>query len=276
MSDTNRAQIELWNGRMGEKWAAMQVILDAMLAPASVALKARVGSVANQRVLDVGCGTGETCAIWLEGGAIVTGVDVSEAMLAVAATRTEGKATLIQADASIWKGDEPFELVVSRFGLMFFDDPEVALTAIAANLRRGGRLVFACWRAVAENHWTAVPMSAIRDLVPAAPPPVPHAPGPFAFADSERLGGILARAGFANVTFSPVDFPVCLAGEGGAEAAARFALQVGPAASALAEASRETRALAAERLKAAFAPHEKDDVVALDGAIWLVEAIRAH
>ncbi|MBL0076002.1 MAG: class I SAM-dependent methyltransferase [Rhodocyclaceae bacterium] len=275
MSDTNQAQIELWNGRVGEKWAAMQVRLDAMLAPATAALQARAGSVANQRVLDIGCGSGVTCTIWLDGGAIVTGVDVSEAMLAVATARTNGKADLIQADASVWRSDAPFDLAVSQFGVMFFADPEAAFVNIAANLRQGGRLVFACWRAVAENYWTAVPMSAIRDLVPPAPPPEPHAPGPFAFADSERLGEILARAGFANVTFNPVDFPVCLASEGGAEAAARFALHVGPAASALAEAGNETRALATQRLTAAFAPHEKNDVVALDGAIWLVEAVRA-
>lgn len=275
MSESNQAQIELWNGRVGEKWASLQVSLDAMLAHATAELKARAGSVSGQRVLDIGCGCGETCTIWLDGGAVVTGVDVSAAMLAVAAARTKGKATLIEADASVWMGDAPFDLAVSQFGLMFFADPDAAFATIAANLRPDGRLLFACWRAPSENHWAGTPMNAIRDLLPVEPAPVPHAPGPFAFADRERLSGILQRAGFASISISPFDIPVCLAGEGGVDAAVRLVMQVGSTSSALAEASHETRAVAAERLKVALTPHEKNGAVTLAGAIWLVEAVRA-
>jgi len=226
-------------------------------------------------VLDIGCGTGETCTIWLGGGAEVTGVDVSAAMLAVAADRTDGKATLVQADASVWLSDAPFDLAVSQFGLMFFDAPDVAFATIAANVRPGGRLLFTCWRAAAENQWVTTPMGAIRDLLPASPPPVPHAPGPFALADRDRLVGILERAGFADVAINPFEFPVCFASEGGVEAAVRLAMQIGPSGSALAEASTEVRAVAAERLTVAFAPHDRDGLVTLGGAIWLVEAVRA-
>ena len=275
MSGSNKAQIDLWNGRVGEKWAAMQVNLDAMLSHATAELKARAGSVSGQRVLDIGCGTGETCAIWLDGGAKVTGVDVSAAMLAVAANRTDGKATLVQADASVWMGNAPFDLAVSQFGLMFFSDPDEAFATIAANVRPGGRLLFTCWRAAAENQWVTTPMGAIRDLLPEGPPPVPHAPGPFALADKDRLGGILERAGFADVAINPFDFPVCFASEGGVETAVRLAMQIGPSGSALAEASNEVRAAAAERLKVALAPYDRDGLVMLGGAIWLIEAVRA-
>lgn len=275
MSGPNKAQIDLWNGRVGEKWAAMQVSLDAMLSHATAALKARAGSLSGQRVLDIGCGTGETCAIWLDGGAEVTGVDVSAPMLAVAADRTDGKATLVEADASAWMGDAPFDLAVSQFGLMFFSAPDAAFATIAANVRPGGRLLFTCWRAVAENQWVTTPMGAIRELLPAAPPSVPHAPGPFALADRDRLGGILERAGFADVAINPFDFPVCLASEGGVEAAVGLAMQIGPSGSALAEAGTEVRAEAAERLKAALAPHDRDGLVTLGGACWLVEAVRS-
>ena len=89
MSESNKAQIELWDGRVGEKWAAMQISLDAMLSHATAELKARTGSVLGQRVLDIGCGAGETCVIWLDGGAEVTGVDVSGPLLAIATHRTE-------------------------------------------------------------------------------------------------------------------------------------------------------------------------------------------
>jgi ubiquinone/menaquinone biosynthesis C-methylase UbiE len=98
---SNKAQIELWDGRAGEKWAAMQVSLDAMLSHTTAALKARAGSVLGQPVLDIGCGAGETCVTWPDGGAAVTGVDVSGPMLAVAADRTDGKVTLVKADAAV-------------------------------------------------------------------------------------------------------------------------------------------------------------------------------
>jgi SAM-dependent methyltransferase len=275
MSGSNQTQIDLWNGRVGEKWAALQASLDAMLLHATAELKARAGSVAGQRVLDIGCGTGETCAIWLEGGAEVTGVDVSAPMLAVAAQRTDGRATLVQADASVWMGDAPFDLAVSQFGLMFFHAPDAAFSTIAANIRPGGRLLFTCWRPAAENQWVTTPLGAIRDLLPEAPPPLPNAPGPFALADRERLGGILQRAGLADVAINPFDFPVCLATGGGVEAAVRIAMQIGPSGSALAEASKEVRAAAAERLEAALAPHDSDGFVTLGGAIWMVEAIQS-
>ncbi|MEZ0374141.1 MAG: methyltransferase domain-containing protein [Candidatus Sericytochromatia bacterium] len=271
MSQTNQAQIDYWNGKAGEKWAAMQARLDQMLTNVTKALKARAGTVSGQRVLDIGCGTGETCTIWLAGGAKVTGLDVSAPMLAVAKERTGGKAILVEADASEWRSETPFDLAVSRFGVMFFEAPDPAFANIAANLRPGGRLLFACWRSLAENKWASLPVAAIRDLLPESPPPVPHAPGPFALADKDRLGGILERAGFADVTISPLDFPVCLS-SAGLEDAVNFTLQMGPAGSALAEASNELKAEAAERLKAALAPSEREGQVTLEGAIWLVEA----
>jgi SAM-dependent methyltransferase len=274
VSESNQAQIDLWNGRVGEKWAAMQVSLDVMLSHCTAKLKERAGSVSGLRVLDIGCGTGETCMIWLDGGAEVTGVDVSAPMLALASERTEGRATLVQADASVWLGDAPFDLVVSQFGLMFFANPDVAFATIAANVRPGGRLLFSCWRPAADNEWVSTPMAAIRDLLPEAPLPVPHAPGPFALADPDRLGEILERAGFADVAIKPFDFPACLASDGGVEAAVRFAMMIGPSGSALAEASKEARTLAAERLTAALAPHDRDGLVTLGGAIWVVEAVR--
>lgn len=272
VSASNQAQIEYWNGRAGEKWAALQISLDVMLAPATAELQARAGPVSGLRVLDIGCGTGETCAIWLSGGATVTGVDVSAPMLAVAADRTDGKVRLVAADASVFRGDAPFDLAVSRFGVMFFADPLVAFANIAANLRPGGRLLFTCWRAAADNQWVSTPMAAIRDLLPDAPPPEPHAPGPFALADRVRLGGILEQAGFAQVSIRPFDFAVCLASTGGLAAAVRFAMQIGPAGAALAGADPEVLEAAAERLEVALAPHNRAGLVTLDGAIWLVEA----
>lgn len=169
-TEPSQSQVELWNGRVGEKWVALDRHVETMLKHVTTKLHSRVGSVAGQRVLDIGCGTGETCLIWLEGGAEVTGVDISRPMLAVAANRTTGKVKLIEADASSWTGDTPFDVAVSRFGVMFFADPDAAFANTAANPHGGGRLVFVCWRPAAENQWVTVPMDAIRDLLPELPP----------------------------------------------------------------------------------------------------------
>ncbi len=266
-------QTEYWNGRVGEKWAALQPNLDRMLAQCTTELQQRAGPLAGLRLLDIGCGTGETCALWLAGGAEVTGLDISRPMLAVARNRTEGRARLLEEDAAAWRAEEPFDLAISRFGVMFFERPEEGFANIRANLRPGGRLLFCCWRRPEENPWATTPMAAVRDLVPETPPPAPHAPGPFALADGERLAGILARAGFSEVTLHPFDFQVSLADRGGARSAADFVLQVGPASAALAEATPEIRAQAVPRLEAALAPHEHDGQVLLGAAAWFVEGL---
>jgi SAM-dependent methyltransferase len=280
MSAPKQSQIDLWDGRVGAKWAALQTALDTMLAPVTVELTKRAGSVAGIRLLDIGCGNGMTCTIWLAGGADVTGVDVSQAMLAVAARRTAGKANLTKADASVWKAEAPFDLAVSQFGLMFFDDTDAAFANIAANVRPGGRFLFTCWRSVAENQWVTLPMSVVSDLTaapttPITAPTVPP-PGPFALADRERLNGIVASAGFTNVTITPFDFSVCLAAEGGAAAAADFSVQIGPAATVIAELDPERKITARERLKSAYTPFAREGRVEVGGAIWIVEATRRH
>jgi hypothetical protein len=163
---------------------------------------------------------------------------------------------------------------VSQFGLIFFADPDAAFATIAADVRPGGRLLFTCWRTAAENQWVTTPMAAIRDLLPPSSPSVPNTPDPFALADKDRLHEIVERAGFTKVAINPFDFPVCLSSEDGVAAAVRLAMQIGPSGSALVGASKETLAVAEQRLKAAFVPHDKGGLVMLGGATWLVEEVR--
>lgn len=273
---SNEAQIDYWNGRAGEKWRAMQDDLDAMLAPVTEALMARTGDVAGVAVLDIGCGTGQTCLLLLDKGASVTGVDVSGPMLALAGERTAGRAALFKADASLWQSEVAFDRAFSRFGVMFFDDPQAAFTNIAATLKPGARLLFACWRTPKENEWVSRPMSVLAPLMPELPAPDPTAPGPFAFADTARLAGILEGAGFGTLSFTPFDFKVTLARSGGVERAAGFALQIGPAAAALAEQEEAVRLHARALLEEALASGlEPDGAVRLGGAIWIVEGVRS-
>lgn len=275
MTSANQAQIYLWDGRVGAKWAAMHEALDRMFAPAADMLAMRAAPVAGLRVLDIGCGNGDLCARLLAEGADTTGIDVSHAMLAVAASRTHGKAALVRADIARWRAPELFELAVSQFGLMFFADPVAAFAAIAANLRPGARLVFTCWRSSDENDWAAIPMAAIEDLLPPSAPPDPQAPGPFSLASPALIEKILTDAGFAGISIRPFDFEIRFASSGGVAAAVDVALQIGPASSALAGTDKAVRAAAAERLHATLRTFEKDGAVALGGAIWIVEATRA-
>jgi SAM-dependent methyltransferase len=271
---SNDEQVEYWNGRAGEKWAAMQADLDVMLGPVADLLIERAGDVTGLGVLDIGCGTGVTSLALAARGAVVTGVDVSAPMLELAKERAGGKADFQLADAATWMAAQPLDLAFSRFGVMFFADPYAAFANIAKSLKPGGRLLFACWRPVAENDWVKVPMGAIRDLLPEAPPPDPLAPGPFAFADPARVEAILSGAGFSKIAIVPHDVPITIAQSGGATQAARFVMQIGPAGAALAESDQTIRAEALTRLEVALAPFVSDGVVSLKGAVWLVEAVR--
>src|SRR5262249_50822578 len=127
----------------------------------------------------------------------VTGVDISAPMLAVARSRKIANADFVQADAATRLFRPEYDLVVSRFGVMFFDDPTAAFTNIRKALKPGGRLAFVCWRTPQENEGvTAVARAAQPLLPPTQPPADPFAPGPFAFADLARVEGILLKAGF--------------------------------------------------------------------------------
>jgi SAM-dependent methyltransferase len=248
-----------------------------MLSVLTQILAQRAGCLKGKRVLDIGCGTGETCSLWLEQGADVTGLDISPCLLEIAHKVTAGRVKLIEADATIWRSQKPFDLVVSRFGLMFFDDPGTAFSNIARNMQRGGELLFCCWRAVEENPWVTAPMAAIRDLLPAQDlstrAPLRYAAGPFALAEYDLVRGLLQAAGLALRQVEHQEFPVIFSDQG-IGAAVAFALELGPTASALADVKRPVRDKAAKRLKQLFEQHEQNGVVAFPGSSWIVTATR--
>lgn len=270
----NQDQKDYWNASAGEKWAAEQAHLDAMLAPVTALLMDAVAPRASERLLDIGCGTGETSLLAADVGAQVTGVDISQPMLDLAASRLADRGDMQLADAATWQADAAFDVIMSRFGVMFFDDPQAAFTNIGTNLKPGGRLAFACWQAPKNNSWVLTPMMAIKPFLPEAPAPDPHAPGPFAFADPERLHGILAGAGFADISIAAHDVPITLALEGGVEQAVQFSTQIGPAARAMAEVDANTKVAMHAALTDALQPHEKDGQVVLGGGIFIVTAVR--
>jgi len=272
--------IQYWNGPAGARWVATQVQMDGLLAPFGEAMLARARPAPGERVVDVGCGCGATtlavAAAVGPGGAVV-GLDVSAPMLARARERAAGlaAATFVEADATTFRLSPPADLLVSRFGVMFFADPAAALANLHGLLRPGGRLAFVCWRALAENAWAAVPFAAARAALDAPAGPLDaEGPGPFAFADVARVRRLLEAAGFEAVTADRIDRDVLL-GEGLDEAVA-FAFLGGPAARLVVGADAEARGRAERAVREALAAHASAGRVVLPSAAWLVEARRAE
>jgi SAM-dependent methyltransferase len=263
-------QREYWNGPAGERWAQTREQIDANLAAISDAAIAFAAPRPGDRVLDVGCGSGATTLALrslVEPGGSVCGIDVSAPMLAVARERAAGAdVTFVEADAAMHRFDR-FDVVFSRFGVMFFSDPVAAF----ANLRTtGGRTAFVCWRALADNPWATVPLAAAGDLVPAEPPADPHKPGPFAFGDRDRVADVLARSGWSDVAIEPHDSTVAL-GATLAEAVA-YVMVIGPLARRSGELDREIRAKIRERVERDLATRLSPSGIVLPAAVWLVSA----
>ena len=268
----NEAQIEYWNGATGERWARLQATIDASLSAINDALMPFANPRPRERVLDIGCGAGTTTyalakAVGPEGS--VTGVDISEPMLEAARARGVG-VNFRKADAATHLFHATHDLVFSRFGVMFFDDPVAAFANIRKSLKPRGRLAFVCWGDLKKNLWATAPLAAARDLLPPQEPADPHAPGPFAFADPERLGTILAKAGYENIRIEQLD-TVMIFGATPAEAAEQ-ALNIGPLARAATGIDDAARDKIRDVVEGALAQYAGARGVAPPASCWLVGA----
>ena len=260
-----------WNGPAGERWATGQARMDESLEPATRELIPFAAPRPGERALDVGCGCGTTTLRLRDLGCAVTGIDVSGPMLEVARARAP-ELSFVLADAATHAFRAEHDLVFSRFGVMFFEDPVAAFANLRTSLAPGGRLAFACWRALADNPWAAAPLAATRDLLPPPEPVEPHAPGPFAFADRDRLIGILERARFTDITVTPRDTAMFMGAT--IEQAADEGLSIGPLARLASGLDPDARAAIRDRLVAEYARHVTPAGIALGAAIWLVAARR--
>lgn len=278
-SGANADQIAYWNNSAGATWAALQDRLDRQIEPLGQRAMDAGAPRAGERVLDIGCGCGQTSlelAQRVGPTGQVLGVDISEPMLEVA-RRRGGEAGLanvsfLAADAQT-RAFPPggFDLAFSRFGVMFFDDPTAAFRNIAAALRPDGRLAFVCWRPLAENPWMGAPMQAALSLLPPMPPPAdPTAPGPFAFADPERLRGILAAAGLVDIDIAPHDQMI---GGNDLDETVAMSLRVGPLGAVLRE-NPELKDGVVGAIREALARHLTPQGVMLASATWIVTAKR--
>lgn len=274
----NADEIAFWNGRSGEKWVQYQEMQDRMLRPHGLRAIDAAALSPGERVLDIGCGCGDTALhiarVVGEGGDVV-GLDVSDVMLAHARRRAaEEQAPGIGfqvADAEVhgFAGNSA-DVIFSRFGVMFFNDPVAAFTNMRTALTADGRLAFVCWQKLSENPWVNIPFEAAARHIDMPAPAKENAPGPFAFSDPRRVERILTDSGFDGVEIAPFS-PDLLVGRT-LDEAVKYLMQMTPIAGALAEAGPEMRAVVSDELHPVLAPHIGPDGVFLGSATWIVTA----
>jgi SAM-dependent methyltransferase len=272
----NRDQAALWNDAGGRTWVELREVLDRVLAPFGSLLVDEAFPGAGARVVDVGCGAGATtiamaCRLGLTGSCL--GVDISGPLVAAARARAEAEdldnVAFVQADAQVHPFEPgSFDAVISRFGVMFFDDPQAAFANIRRAARRGAKLTSIVWRGPADNPFLTLAARTAAPFLPSLPVPRPDEPGQFAFADQERVRRILVASGWSDVGIVPVDVP-CSIAEADLSA---YVTRLGPVGQALRDADESTRARIADLLHAAFAPLVRDGAAGFTGACWLVSA----
>lgn len=232
----NRDQVNYWNAVAGEKWVRFERLLDDAFEPVS----ARVLDLANirsgQSVIDIGCGTGAQTLmvserIGPEGS--VLAADVSRPMLERARARAQAQGAgnirfeLCDAQTHDFARDA-FDAIVSRFGVMFFDDPVAAFSNLRTALRPGGILAFASWARAEENPWFSMPKRIAVERLGEPAPSDPDAPGPLAFRNIDRVAGILKRAGYSDISAVKEGFKLRF--DASVEDVAELAGNIGPAA----------------------------------------------
>ena len=278
---SNEEQIAYWNGDSGKKWAELDAQMARLLGPVAEMLMDHAGVDSARCALDVGCGGGSDSFVLaqrLGDGARVLAVDVSEPMLAVAKAQRDqlglDQVEFLEADAATHDFKEQrFDLLFSRFGVMFFDDPYGAFAHLRGAMAPEGRLAFACWQPLADNPWTAVPLKAALTILPPAPPPPPRSPGPFAFEEPAYVEDILHKSGWSNVSVQPRQVEMRWPDGGGFETTARELVKMSPVGRLLAEVDYETRQKvysASETVLREY--YEEGEGLILEGAVWLVTA----
>jgi len=271
----DRAQAAHWNSRGGSAWVDLQDLMNGVLEPFERLLVEAARAVGGGRALDVGCGAGATTrAIARELGAAAecVGVDVSERMVAAARERARAEgvaARFVVADAETHEFDPGgFDLIASRFGVMFFDRPEAAF----ANLRRaaaeGAAMRLVAWRGPEENPFMTTAERAAAPFGLGIPPRAPDRPGQFGMADGDRVGRILAGAGWDRVEVAPLDVTCSFAERD----LVRYFTRLGPVGQALDGVDEATFERVVETVRPAFGPYVHGDEVRFDAACWLIDA----
>ncbi|MEO8467499.1 MAG: class I SAM-dependent methyltransferase [Gammaproteobacteria bacterium] len=264
-----------WDGRRGNAWVEAQELVDRLFQPFENMLADAVAAEGGRNVLDIGCGTGSTTLVIarnLGASGRVVGVDISGPMIAAARMRVERErlpATFVCADAQTY----PFEraahdTIISRFGVMFFSDPVLAFANLRQSAREGAALRSLVWRSAGDNPFMTVAERAAGALLPNLPSRKPDEPGQFAFADAQRVTGILERSGWKDVDIRPVDVE-CVFPE---HDLVPYLTRLGPVGVALQSADDATRTRVSDAVRAAFDPYVQGAEVRFTAACSMVAA----
>jgi SAM-dependent methyltransferase len=278
----NEAQREYWNKPGGSVWTEWQERMDLQLAPLGHAALDAMQLQPGERIIDVGCGCGDTTlqvatAIGREG--TVVGLDISEPMLARATQRSSSlpNISFVAADAQVVSVEQlggPADGIVSRFGVMFFADPVAAFTNMLSFVRPGGRLSFVCWQAPVSNSWMSMLGRELASMFPGQPPVDPTAPGPFAFADPDRVRTILGAAGWSDVTVAPCVRAMKLFGTDDFQTAVEGSLRLGGAGRLLVGATDEQKLQARGIAETVMRSMWTEGGGMVEGSCWVVTARR--
>ena len=276
--DQNADQIAYWNGPAGQRWADRQTAQDIVLKPIADLVIDRAKLKPGERVIDVGCGSGATTIAFAREVAPsghVLGVDISGPMLERARMSAPKDLPIdfALADATVYSFEPGrFDVLASRFGVMFFADPALSFANMRKALKPSGRLAFACWREPRENPFFMAPLAAAYKHVPKLPQLGPEDPGPFAFAAEARVRRILGEAGFTGVEMEACPLLLDAAIGRGLDGAVQGALEIGPVSRALEGQPEHLRTAAANSIREALTPFAKGEAVLLPASVWIVTA----
>lgn len=272
----NTDQAKVWE-KSGPFWLRMHKQLDLQVNNHGLRGIDAADPSPGERVFDIGCGTGTSSfqiAKRLGPSGSVVGGDISSTMVDAATGRLKDQGvsnvSFVVADAQVHKFDQPFDLVFSRFGVMFFADPPAAFANIHAALKPTGRIAFVCWQAQPKNPWLAVPRQAARPFLPESSGIDPNAPGGFSMADPSGIESLLGNAGFSDIAVEGFEAKANLGAD--AESATEFMASVLPGIGPLAETDAPLARKASAAIRDALAPFAGPGGVEMDSATWIVTA----
>lgn len=279
----NAQQIKFWNSKAAASWVEKNEEMDAMLRPLGAMAIARANLIEGEHVLDVGCGCGATTLDMVNivgARGSVSGIDISAPMLDLANRKIQQLPEPLQHVPSFELGDAAsyefsenrYDLLFSRFGVMFFADPAAAFSNMRRAIKPEGRLAFICWGPVGENDWIMKPMIAARPHLPETPPTDPKAPGPFALSDTGYLQEILTSAGFTDIGLEARTHLMRVGKGETIEEAAESCLESGPLSRMLADQPDAVTSKVKHSVADAITDHYKDGSVELNGKCWIVTA----
>ncbi len=277
--EINADMLAFWNGKGGDTWVARQEHTDITLAPVTDALLAFAAPCSGERVVDIGCGCGAPTLEFARAvgpSGRVAGLDISGPMLA----KGESRASTAGIANIDWRQVDPaaaalgeYDLLTSAFGVMFFGDRVAAFANMRRSAAPNARMALVCWRALAENPWMEVPMTAAAQHLPPRPKPVPNAPGMFAFADPDHVTEVLTAAGWTPPHFEKLDIDLDIAAGRGLEEAVVQSTEIGAVNSWLRNQPTEIVSTVVASIREALEPYADRMSVRLPGAMWLISSV---